>query len=920
MNIRNLQSNLLKLPEDNLVKFLYDLIMQDIKDVGQYQEDRTYHKGDRVYLQENGKHQIFQCLVDTSASVFIDTEWTYILETYEGNVDKIYNMNLKEEIHYIEEYNREVIYTNLDFNLRQTTVAVYCGKKRYAVNHDFTISGREITFKKPFNIGDRLILEVREVVGVLPDLISIVLYDLNSNPYKVGLNINGELSIEEHYELNESDVKYGEIVTGDRTYTLMVDGGSKPYELKAYRKLETYIEGTNGEIFKVEVIGDKLQLLDCTNSLTAYTDTKYILGLDKKFYTLSLINDKITATVAEDTGLDIRNVDLGLRVLNDKYEARLVIINNGVVDVKEFIDNGGYHNINFIDRATKQIVRMSITDDDSLELNDGIDESGYSGTRFLSYFYFFDEEWTYKRMYVENGMLYYENCALDIIPDSKGINLLRKDGEMVKLRIPHNSDEIHAVRCVSLDNLGTFESPIEGFVVSIDGYTKLITVNKEGTGFEAIDTDLPFRTNHHYIMSTDNKLYKLVFDKHNIEFIEGITPTINAVTYIDADGIYYYLEEGIDSEVNLLMTDELPENAIVGIVVNEYNGIRFRMIDDNGVPVFVRINESYINECEHVICINNNERVCQFTLTNEEFFIKLMDNEAIDYTEEYEIECVNIGAYIKSYERITRFDIVNGHCVLHPISTFLHRIKSDDGNIYSVDVIGEPYEEVLTFKNVKDTEYENLGSGEFYLERTDGVKFIANIDSMGRINFREKEMDSLVDYNITSLVQSSQGLYKIIIEDENIRLEKMFDNMYESDVLSYGNLVKKGLNIQLTNGAWYTFAANGLGEVIIKETDTVDVTGLLLRSDDGYNYGLGMLGEKFVTYKTYVSNPFVHERLYIKDAKTGRTHALFMSGNTLCSEIVSGNNSATQFLIMKDAYKNEFKIEIDNNVLVVSSL
>ena len=251
---------------------------------------------------------------------------------------------------------------------------------------------------------------------------------------------------------------------------------------------------------------------------------------------------------------------------------------------------------------------------------------------------------------------------------------------------------------------------------------------------------------------------------------------------------------------------------------------------------------------------------------------------------------------------------------------FLHRISSADGNIYAVDVIGEPHEEILTFKNIKNTEYENLGSGDFYLERTDGVKFVANIDEMGSLNFKEKEIDSFVDYDITSLIQSSQGLYKIIIEDENIRLEKMFDNMYESDILSYGNLIKKGLNVQLTSGAWYTFAANGLGEVIIKEADKVDATGLLLRSDDGYIYGLGILGQKFVTYKSYISNPFVHERLFIKDVKTGFTHALFMSGNRLCSEIVNGNNEATQFLLMKDAYKNEFKIEISNNVLFVSSL
>lgn len=815
MNIRYLQSNYIKLPEDNLVKFLYNIIMQDIKDVDNYQEGRIYNKGDRVYLQENGKHQIFQCLVDETSVLFVDTEWSYILETYGGNIDKLYNLDLKEEVHYIEEYNRDIIYTNLEFNSNQSTVAVYCGKKRYVVNHDFTIDGNKIAFKQPFDIGDRLILEVREVVGTLPETLYIILYDLNSNPYRVGLNRMGALTIDEYDKTTEGDIKYGELVTGDRTYVLLVDGGSRPYELKAYRKIETYISGTNDEIFKVEAIDDKLHLVDCSSERVEYTDTKYILGLDNKFYTLSMENGNIIATEAENTGLEVRNVDLGVKIINDKFESLLICIDGGDITLKPYIDNGGYHNINFIDRQTKQIVRMSITEDNTLELNNGIDEEGYSGTRFLSYFYFFDEEWTYKRMYVENGLLYYEPCVLDVIPDSRGINLLKKDGEMLKLRIPHSDDGIHAVRCISLDNLGTFESPIEGFVVKIDDEVKIVTVNKDGSDFEILDTNLPFRTNHHYILSKDNKVYKLIFNNNQVSF-------------------------------NLVQDDEY---------------------------------------------------------------------------DEYEIECMTVGAYIKSYERITRFDIVNGECILYPISTFFHRIKSEDGNVYAMDVVGDPYEEVLSFIDVRDLNYDiELGSADLYLEGTDGTKFIANIDDMGRIVFREGEIDSFVDYNITTLIQSSQGLYRILIENENIKLEKMFDNMYESDTLSYGNLIKKGFNVQLNDGSWYTFAANGLGEVVINEVDRVNATGLLLRSDDGYNYGLGMIGEQFTTYKSFISNPIVQERLYIKDAITGTQHALFMSGNRLCSEVVESSNNATNFLIMNDAYKNEYKIEISNNILVVSAL
>ena len=67
MNIRYIQSNIKEISQDNLIKFLYDLILSEIGNIDNYQNGNIYHKGDRVYLQENGKHQIFQCIVDNSS-------------------------------------------------------------------------------------------------------------------------------------------------------------------------------------------------------------------------------------------------------------------------------------------------------------------------------------------------------------------------------------------------------------------------------------------------------------------------------------------------------------------------------------------------------------------------------------------------------------------------------------------------------------------------------------------------------------------------------------------------------------------------------------------------------------------------------------------------------------------------------------
>ena len=809
MNIRYIKSNIAKIPEDNLLRFLYDVILEDLNSIKEYKSGEYYIKGDRVYLQENGKHQIFQCSVDNSSSSFNYDEWDYILEVFEKDIDRLYNLKVKEEVHIIDESNKSVLHTNLKFNSSRSTVAVYCGKRRYAVDYDFILNGNEFIFNTPFNIGDRVILEIRESIGVEPT-IGVILYDLNGIPYKVYINNQGMINVTKQSEVSSTDKKYAELVTGDATYTLLVDGGSEPYELKAYRKIETYITGTNNELYKVEATENEIFLIE-SNRGDCFSDTKVILGLDKKFYTLSYINNEIVATEYIDDSLDISNFDMGVKIITRNFKNRLIVVDNGIIKLLPYIDNGGYHNINFIDRMTGDIVRLTINDDGDLELYDGLDNDGDSGTRMLEYFYFFDDGWGYNRMFVENGELLFETCNPDVIPDSRGINLLKPDGEMVKIKIPSMGNGIYIVKSISLDNMGTFESPIEGFVVKINNKTKLVTVDKYSNSFEIVDTNLPFRTNHHYVMSVDGKIYKL-----HIE---------------------------------------------------------------NNIPMFV---EYDINDVD--------------------------------------VERIVTGAFIKYNEMIVRFDIVDGVCVFNPVSTFVHRIKSDDNNAYVVDVIGEPYEEMLSFTHIENVDFNvDVGYGNMYLKDIDGNCYIANIDEKGNLNFKYTEPLAGVDYDITSLISSSQGLYNIIIDNQNLKLEKLYDNMYES-MLSYGNIVKKSFEVQGTNGNWYALSANGLGELTINEVDnTVNVSGLLLRSDDGYNYGLGVIGDTFITYRSYVTNPNVKEKILLKDISNNNNHVLFMSGNKLCSNITNEDVHITS-VIMLDAYRNQFKIEIDNNRLVVTSL
>ena len=143
--------------------------------------------------------------------------------------------------------------------------------------------------------------------------------------------------------------------------------------------------------------------------------------------------------------------------------------------------------------------------------------------------------------------------------------------------------------------------------------------------------------------------------------------------------------------------------------------------------------------------------------------------------------------------------------------------------------------------------------------------------------------------------------------------------MFE-DISSYGNIVKKSFNIPAVNGKYYSVSANGLGEIIFKNVDIiVDNSNVLLKSNDGFNYGLGLVNNILVTYTSYSSNDVVKDALFIKDTNNGYVHKLYMENDRLCSTIINSDVYETA-IVLCDNYKNKYKIEMHNNILSVTSL
>lgn len=809
MNIQYIKSNISNISQDNLIRFLYDIILQNINNVQNYESNKRYTKGDRVYLEENGKHQIFQCIVNSSSLTFKKEEWEYIMEVFEDTVEEVYNLKIHEEVHVIDENTRNSITTNLDFNTDRSSVAIFKGKNRYTSKYDFTVNGKEILFNTPFEIGDRLILEVREVLGAT-SIVGIVLYDLASNPYRVSISNTGTVFINKIDIVSSNDVKYAELVTGEHTYTLLVNSSSEPLQLGLYKDINMFVTGTDDVIYKLEVNGNNLSMIPQIDR-AAYSDIKVIMGSDRRFYTLSLINNQIVATEVLDNTLKPKDFDLGIKLISNEFKNKLIDINNGNISIKDYIANEGYHNIVFNDKITGDKIRLTITEDLELELYDNNDSQGLSSTYPLEYFYFFDEEWNYYRMFVENGELLFENCDNKVIPDSRGIKLLTPSGETAKIYLPNANNDMSINKVINLSKTGSFESPIEGFVIMDGNIKKMVTINRESNRFEVITTNEPFRTNHHYLMSKDNRLYKLNVDGDQVNFIE----------------------QDIDN---------------------------------------------------------------------------------------FEIECITIGAFIKSKEMISRVDIENGNVVIKPISTFMHRLIADDGTSYVLDVEGKPHEEILSFRKIEDDDFSNsVGIGYLRLQDESGIYYDVNIDRLGNLHFDEAENINDVNYEITSLIYSTQGWYRLYVEDYQIRLEKIFDNMYDNR-MSYGNLVKKDLVLTSENNTDYSLHANGNGELNITKVKTINVDGLVLRSDNGYVYGLGLINDRLVSYESYITNPAAPTKIYLKDAGNGFVQALFMTGDRLSSEKVSSTIASEDKVKIYDVYRNAKWLYIKNNQIVIEDI
>lgn len=783
MNIRYFKTNLSNISNENILKFLADVILSNINSVSDYNINNVYNIGDRVYFKENGTHHIYECIKSPATGVFDPDKWRHVVEVYKGPLPTVYALTVKEEVRVIEESETKELQLNLEFDTLKSTVAVYNRKERLVIGYDFDITAdRKIVFKKDIAVGTRLIFEVRE--KVTKDIfVGIVLYDLNGNPYVVAIDNNGVVKIDKTTEHKPDDIKYATLATGDKVYTLLVDGNGPKPELALFERVETTISDVDGYVYKVEITDGGVKLVD--PGYDGFSDTDVILGTDGKFYRVrkNENNDLIPVLADNQEKFEKSSYTLGYKTINTKFKKTMVDIIDGQVVTRPYILNGGYNNI-VLKSTNGEIHRLTISDSLDLELHDTRYGEG-THTDVLDAFYFFDENWDYFKLYIEDHDIVFENVEItnsSLIPDSDGINIVSPSGEICKISL--GADGVMSIcKVVDLDN-GTFASPLRGFVVMDNGVKKLLTLDIQSSKFVVTEapSNMKFRTNHHYIMSSTGELYKL-----------------------------------------------------------HYNG---DMVE--------------LKECD----IND------YTIRNKQH-----------------------GSFIEANEVISMIDIKDGKPVIKPISTFTHTIKSDDGSMYLLNVVGDNYREKIELDEIDPVvaEKRKLGVGELYIKDSNGDCYVGSVRN-GRLDFVRTDENRLIDYDLTSLIYSAKGWYKFMMTDGNLSFTKYFDNIYTPDMCA-ANIVYKDFVLTSENNTTYSLYADGNSELQIRNTRDIPTNGTLLRSSNGSVYALGTIDDTLITQRSYIAYPSrIPTEYLIKDSVTGNKYAIKMYGSRLGYEPYDGND------------------------------
>lgn len=927
MNIQYIKTNIEKLNQQQLVSLLADMILDVVDNIKEFDSTKIYDVGDKVYFEEDGGvHHVYQCIVKNTTTGFIRENWLNLIEVYKGDYAPFYDIRILEEV--VKPTSKLTKHTiSLDYNADQSTVAIYKGKLRLVRDDDFTLNGKTITLKTALNAGERIIIEVRERLGVIPNVyIGLVLYDLDGNPYNVIIDDNGVVTIK---LINRKDAirdtKRGIILYGDKLYSLMIDNTVNPVALRLYEEVTPYIKATDGKIYGVTVVNTMYTLKEAK---TVYDGVEVILGTDKKLYNFKVSNNIITPVICTDSTLSADDFTLGLKLKNTDAEPVMIDVKSSKVRVVKYRPNIACENI-LMKSTDGTIYRITLNPELGMHLHDDTSYENSAST-VVDAVYFYDYDWNNWKLYMEKDRLIYENTSEVEVRDSKGINMITEDGMLCKFMLVVDTKwgglKPDVIKFVDFSRAGTFKAPLDSLVLKKDAETakKMLSVNIAGKAIKLEDTDVDtnYRSND-YIYGSDNKLYKLDYSGNSVSVIEcdknefimenkrnklvlksneviNVIDINNSKVVIDpvstfkhtlqsTDGRYYVLDITGDKGNEVISFDEINSNHVY------YNNVGVGALylkNDSDVCYTGIVNSStqtlqYSKDVYDEIIDYDISSVAytttgwyKFDLTGTILSIRKIFNNIY-----YPSLCYQFAReFTMESENKKKFSITangNAEVVINPILYLDDRgvyLSSDDGGHYALAV--KDYS-IVTYRVEPDKEIYS----EPYILMYDNT---TGRGSKIYMDGPELIVEAATDY------QNSELKEELILYDDE-------GNNY--NVSCYNNELK----------------LNGESDLLLSPMSYIQVKGVFLRSDDDNCYCIGCLNNSLVTYRSYIEKDVIIKKvIYMKDIITGKCVMIYMKDDQMIIETVTTDYSdAIRELIVYDEYDNESIVYYANGSLML---
>lgn len=171
MSINYIKENLKKFDHDNLISFLFDIIVRGgLDEVEDFNPEKEYFLDEKVYVKDvGGVHHIYKCIVEKAEVGFIQPhEWLDLLQSFRKpivtNETVVTQLSIKEAILTAVENNQ----TKFDLNVPgleegDYTVVVFHPKHGRLSNSDFNLINRTILLNDEYkveNIDEKLIVDL----------------------------------------------------------------------------------------------------------------------------------------------------------------------------------------------------------------------------------------------------------------------------------------------------------------------------------------------------------------------------------------------------------------------------------------------------------------------------------------------------------------------------------------------------------------------------------------------------------------------------------------------------------------------------------------------------------------------------------------------------------------------------------------